>query len=80
MAPFPTTVNPEFGGSVTVTPKVLKAGFGDGYSQIVEDGINAQLGALSVKFGTLTAAEALEITDFCADHGGTTSFTFTPPF
>ncbi len=55
-------------------PRVNEAKFGDGYSQAVADGINALPRTWSLNFTYRSEAEATEIDDFLADHGGYDTF------
>ncbi len=69
----------DVGAKRTVTPRVLKASFGDGYSQRVPDGLRTQLGSWKVSFSNRSQAEADAITDFFSEKGGHLSFSWIPP-
>lgn len=62
-----------------VTQRVLSAGFGDGYSQRVEDGINTRTESWPLSF-TGRRAYMDPIKAFLDRHGGARSFLWTPPF
>lgn len=69
--PSPGTENrPEF--------KLLKAEFGDGYTQVTRDGMNHMRKVLSLNWDTLLPEQAREIIDFLERHGGDTAFYYTP--
>lgn len=58
--------------------RVKKAQFGDGYRQVVGDGINTKI--QSWPFSWIgTDAQMLAIMDFLDAHEGTQSFYFQPP-
>lgn len=58
--------------------RVLKNEFGDGYEQVVPDGINTVRESLSVKWSGLTSSEAESIESFFTSQAAA-SFTWTPP-
>ena len=60
------------------TFRVLKAQFGDGYSQEVADGINNEVQSWPLQF-VGTRAEVIAIRDFFRRHGGYKGFFWTPP-
>ena len=67
------------GAERTVTPRILKAAFGDGYAQRIPDGIRTQLGTWQLSFSNRTKAEADAINAFLANKGGHLSFSWIPP-
>lgn len=62
----------------TVTFRRHVAQFGDGYRQVVGDGINKKVQAWPVQFAG-TREQMQEIVDFLDRHAGTRSFFWTPP-
>lgn len=62
----------------TTTPRVLKAQFGDGYSQVAADGINnvGESWPISVAGGT---ADVKPVKDFLDATQGVSAFYWTPP-
>lgn len=61
-----------------VTFRLRTAQFGDGYSQVVADGLNAKIEQWSVVISDLYADEMAPITAFLDSHVGE-SFYWTPP-
>lgn len=72
------TYIPVYGATETTRARVLKAQFGDGYTQRVADGINTQPRTWSLSFSK-TQADIETILTFLRTEGGVTSFTWTPP-
>lgn len=70
---------PTTGTGREVTPRVLTASFGDGYSQRVGDGINTLDTKASVIFEAMTRTEAQATEAFFARHSGFKSFLWTFP-
>jgi phage-related protein len=67
-------------GSIERTiPKVLKAPFGDGYSQRAPDGLNSLLRVWDVQLNNRSSAECDAIIAFLRAQGGCLSFNWTPP-
>ena len=64
----------------TVKPKLklLKAEFGDGYTQVTRYGLNHKRKTISLTWETLTPTQASEIVTFFESHGGDTPFYYTP--
>lgn len=62
----------------TITFKVRKAQFGDGYSQAVPDGINNKSDSWPLTFFG-TGADVQPIVAFLDAHAGASSFLWTPP-
>jgi phage-related protein len=70
---------PLYGSSAKkVTPRVLKNDFGDGYTQVVADGINNLEEEWSLTFH-LRIADADTLESFCETQGGHTPIDWTPP-
>ena len=67
------------GTSESRKPRVLTAGFGDGYVQRTADGRNADLAELNVRFDVLYQSEAETIFQFFRSKGGYIPFKFTLP-
>ncbi|WP_020201864.1 phage tail protein [Cupriavidus sp. WS] len=61
-----------------VTLRVRSAQFGDGYKQVVADGINNKVQSWPMKF-VGSRERILAIQDFIDQHAGATSFYWTPP-
>lgn len=72
------TWTPTTGAAGDKTFNVRKAQFGDGYSQIVADGINNQSQSWPLTF-TVKKPEAEQIINFLDAHQGSKAFAWTPP-
>lgn len=59
--------------------RVLRAGFGDGYSQRAGDGLNSVVSSWSVVWNALTPEEADYIDGFFVARGGHEAFAWTAP-
>lgn len=81
MAQF--TIKPNYTVELDETPRMLQAGFGDGYRQDVPDGLNTTPLRFSLHWNRLTAARLTVIRAFFTvlwQAGSTsTSFTWIPP-
>lgn len=66
------------GPSGEFTYRTRTAQFGDGYAQVVSDGINAESQSWPLTF-TGMKADVVAIRDFLRRHGGAKSFLWTPP-
>ncbi len=66
------------GASGTIEFRTRTAKFGDGYEQVVKDGINNVVQSWPVDFEG-SKEEMQPIYDFLVEHGGATSFWWTPP-
>jgi phage-related protein len=76
---FTPVPGPTFGPSnYEVGFKVLRAPFGDNYSQRVENGMNAQTRTWNLTWENLTDAEANVIENFLIARKGTEAFIWTP--
>ena len=71
---FSTSIHPQGRG----TFRVRKAQFGDGYSQAVADGLNAEVQHWPLSFAGKSAA-INPILAFLRAHPGNVSFYWTPP-
>lgn len=60
-------------------PRVLKATFGDGYEQRIQDGINNIVQSFSVSFNNREKEEIDDIISFFDSLNGVTSFNYTYP-
>lgn len=60
-------------------PRVTNIKFGDGYTQRFAFGINTMPTVWSIQFSNREEIEANEIRAFFIQHGGITSFDWTPP-
>jgi len=65
--------------TVDVTPRVLEASFGDGYSQRTQDGLNAQQDEATWVWALCTPAEFEEMRSFFSERGGHKPFFYTQP-
>lgn len=72
---FPPTRN----SKLTTETRILKAGFGDGYEQIVEDGINTSMEEWSLNFDDYPKADADVIIAFLKSHNSVRSFLWKSP-
>jgi phage-related protein len=77
MAEF--TWTPDFNATKTPRSNVVESKFGDGYSQRIQVGMNANAQDWSLAFTNRSAEEATEIDEFLTERGGVESFDFTPP-
>lgn len=70
--------------SIGVTRKpelnLLKANFGDGYTQTAANGLNHIREVLNLRWDVLTKGEADEIEDFLRERGGYQPFYYSLPF
>ena len=77
MATF--TVPADFGSPMSEEPRVLRAQFGDGYSQRVADGINVAPEKWNLRFSARTPTERDAILSFLEGQNGWQSFDWTSP-
>ncbi|MGE0253509.1 MAG: phage tail protein [Alphaproteobacteria bacterium] len=70
---------PSYTTARTTRARVLRAGFGDGYSQRAGDGLNSVVNSWSVVWNALTSDEADYIDGFLAARGGHEAFSWTAP-
>ena len=76
---FTPPFDPSSGCSDEPEVKILKAEFGDGYSQAARDGMNSIRRVLSLKWDVLTVAEAQTMIAFFAANAGCDPFYYTMP-
>jgi len=69
---------PSPGTDLKRKPKLLKADFGDGYTQAAADGINWIKGTLTLTWDNLTLSQAVAIDNFFIAQGGYIPFYYTP--
>lgn len=77
MKTFRWKVKPDM--EVSSQPSVREVRFGDGYSQRMAAGLNADLKTYSVTL-SVTREEARHLEAFLAEHGGWKAFLWTPPY
>jgi phage-related protein len=70
---------PHKGTSRSIEPRILRAEFGDGYSQRLAGGLNAVIDEWQVSWVNLPVADADTIDDFLRQKKGVESFQWTPP-
>lgn len=75
---FDPPVLPSPGTSIGSKPKLRVAEFGEGYSQIVRDGLNHIKKDLSLTWDVLTNHQADDIVAFFEERGGDKPFWFKP--
>lgn len=68
-----------YGVQIEVTPRVLEAKFGDGYSMRAEDGLNTVPEEWSVSFDNLEDIDANDIMTFLRAQKGVYPFLWTNP-
>lgn len=76
--PHPSII-PSFGSRKLTKTRVLRANFGDGYSQRAIDGLNQQRDEWTVSFNNLSDADADTLVAFYEQQAGSSYFTWTPP-
>lgn len=79
MATFTPGVNPDYGSTSDIEPRVLVAQFGDGYAQRTKDGINNLKRRVRLVWTLLPTSTANDIVDFFADKAGATQFQYAWP-
>lgn len=70
---------PAYNMSVSHDPKVKSIKFGDGYEQVIKDGINNDLLTVSVNFEGRSVQEATAIIHFLESRQGKDIFFWRPP-
>lgn len=70
---------PDKSATISNTPKLAKAVFGDGYEQRARKGINSMQTTYSVTFSNRTLSEAQELSRFFDEVLGVSAFNFTLP-
>jgi len=76
---FSPPVAPSPESDKEVTPRILRADFGDGYAQRSGDGINTMRQVRNLAWNVLTFADADTIEAFFAARSGVESFYWTAP-
>lgn len=71
MTTFTPPIGVSYRTSVTKNYRTLENDFGDGYTQVVPDGMNSVLEVWSLSWDSLTDSQANEIEDFLDAQGGT---------
>jgi phage-related protein len=79
MVAFPAVSAPVAGSSVSPEVRVLKASFGDGYSQRAADGINNVVDKYQLTWENVDRSEANVIDNFLRARAGVEFFTYTMP-
>jgi len=69
-------IQPDYSSPVKFTPKVLAAGFGDGYTQRAANGLNALVESWDLSYQDLTDDEVGVLLAFFAGLGGVDNFTW----
>lgn len=75
---FSPPIPPSPGTTAKPKLKLLKAEFGDGYTQSARDGLNHIRKTLSLEWEILLPDQAKQITDFFELQGGDIPFYYTP--
>lgn len=78
MADFPTGIVPKYSMVLDEAPKILRAQFGDGYSQRTPDGINYNLKSYNTVF-ELNSTQLSTLLTFLRAQAGYLNFNWTPP-
>lgn len=78
MVDFPNHV-PSYGSQTDTAATVLEAGFGDGYTQRMAEGINSVRDTWTLVWDNLSNEIINEIRDFLRAQKGVTAFNWTPP-
>lgn len=75
-----TSLPPNYGAKAKREFRVLRADFGDGYSQRAPDGLNSKKETWSLKWDYLDLTEYNTINNFLTARKGTEAFLWTPPY
>lgn len=75
---FAPAVAPSPGSEIKPQIKLLRAEFGDGYSQSVPDGLNHIRKVITLKWDGLTEVQKTYIESFFETHGGYKTFQYQP--
>ena len=78
MATFPN-YKIDADSSYSREPRLMRAPFGDGYSQVLGDGINPYNEVWSISFTNRPKADIADIKAFLDNHNGATPFEWSPP-
>jgi phage-related protein len=76
---FTPPVGPGISSAKTITPRVLRAQFGDGYSQRTQDGLNYNGRSFVLDWPALSSTDANTIEAFFNARGGYEAFLYTLP-
>jgi len=76
---FTPPQEPNIGSTKTTNTRILRADFGDGYSQRAGDGLNAIKLTLNLSWSALPVADADTIEDFLTARAGYEAFKYTKP-
>lgn len=77
---FPTDLpNPSFGLSRNISNRILKANFGDGYSQRVGDGLNTEEETFDLTWNNLTHTQFQRLSNYISARKGFRSFLWQSP-
>ncbi len=76
---FDPPLEPSPGTGRKTNYRLLKAEFGEGYTQTARAGINHRRRELTLSWATLTDDQAWDIACFLDGRGGDQSFLYTPP-
>jgi phage-related protein len=79
LATFTPPMQPSVGATNKPKVSILKAEFGDGYSQSTAAGVNHIRNEFSLTWEVLTPAQANSIEAFLQQQGGITPFYWTAP-
>lgn len=76
---FVPPINPQPGAKLSRTLTLLKASFGEGYTQTSPDGMNHIRKSWDLTWPVLTYDQAMSIDNFFQDLGGYQAFVYTVP-
>jgi phage-related protein len=79
LATFTPPIQPSVGATNKPKVKILKADFGDGYSQSAADGVNNIRAEFSLTWEVLTSTDADTIEGFLTTQGGYQPFYWSAP-
>lgn len=74
------TWTPDQGASRTKKPRINKTQFGDGYAQVVPEGVNTIAETWNISFTLRRKGEIQSIDSFLSTMNGVSKFTWTTPF
>lgn len=78
LSTFAPEIAPSPGGTIKPQIKILKAEFGDGYSQPTPAGLNHIRKIIDLRWEALTEAQKTYIENFFETHGGYKTFLYQP--
>ncbi|MEN6621495.1 MAG: phage tail protein [Smithella sp.] len=76
---FEPPLKPTYGTTANLEPRILRAEFGDGYSQRAADGLNTNPIKVTLNFDALSVAQADQVFNFLQARAGWDSFYYTLP-